>query len=67
MAQDSINHISKNKNKSLEAVKEREEEQLAHFPFCKERLSSSLCRYVLASPRVAFLLQRAAGAHTGGR
>lgn len=52
MAQGVINHICENTTKSLEAAKEREEEQLHHFAFCKEWLSSCVCRSAFAFPRV---------------
>lgn len=52
MAQGAINHICKNITKSLEAAKERKEEQLHHFAFCKEWLSPCFCRSVFAFPRV---------------
>lgn len=52
MAQGATNHISKNKNKSLEAAKEGGEEPLARFAFCREWLSPSLCRHAFAFPCV---------------
>lgn len=52
MAQGAINHIRENITKSLEAAKERGEEQLHNFAFCEEWLSSCFCRSVFAFPRV---------------
>lgn len=52
MAQGALNHICENITESLEAAKEREEEQLHNFGFSKEWLGSCFCRSVFAFPRV---------------
>lgn len=65
MARGAINHICENTTTSLEAAKETEEEQLHHFAFCKEWLSSCCCRYVFAFSTCLSLLLKTAGAHVG--
>lgn len=68
MAQYAINHISKKNLDPLEIVKKREEEQVAHFAFCKEQLSSSFGRYTFAFPHIClFFWKREVSAQGEGK